>query len=357
MIGKRLKLARESAGLTLRQLGEKIDNLVSYQAIQKYETDETMPGSKILRALANALGVSERYLLNPNDMEITGIEFREGIEGGARELGEVKAKLLSHVEKYLDIERLVPGAEAAWALPTGFPYPVTRAEDVELAASRLRSTWGLGNQSISHLPELLEEHGIKVIALRLNPRNSGILCTVRRGNQPGMPVIAINSEEPGERQKMGLAHELAHLILDLGAVRGDIEAICDRFARAFLLLHDAFISAVGKARKLLPVGELFQLKAIFGMAAAQIVKRCVELGIIGGSEERRLKEIFTESGWLRSPNYEPNPILCEEPTRFTRLCLRALSEDIITDSRAAELLGMPTRELASLCDSASGAFA
>ena len=63
MIGKRLTLARTSAGLSLRALAEKIDNLVSAQAISKYERDEMMPGSKVLIALARALATTETYLL------------------------------------------------------------------------------------------------------------------------------------------------------------------------------------------------------------------------------------------------------------------------------------------------------
>ena len=35
----------------------------------------------------------------------------------------------------------------------------------------------------------------------------------------------------------------------------------------------------------------------------------------------------------------------EEPRRFKRLCFRALSERMISDAKAAELLGISVREL------------
>jgi transcriptional regulator with XRE-family HTH domain len=44
MIGERLKLARAAAGLSLRELEERLGELVSAQAIGKYERDEMMPG-------------------------------------------------------------------------------------------------------------------------------------------------------------------------------------------------------------------------------------------------------------------------------------------------------------------------
>ncbi len=63
MFGERLKIARVRAGLSLRDLEERIGNLVSAQAIGKYERGEMMPGSRVLIALADVLGVSERYLV------------------------------------------------------------------------------------------------------------------------------------------------------------------------------------------------------------------------------------------------------------------------------------------------------
>jgi len=73
MIGKRLKLARIGIGLSLRELETRIGNLVSAQAIGKYERDEMMPSSKTLIALAKALGVSESYLIGQGDIQLDGV--------------------------------------------------------------------------------------------------------------------------------------------------------------------------------------------------------------------------------------------------------------------------------------------
>ena len=77
MIGQRVKIARSAAGLSLRQLEAKIDNLVTAQAISKYERDESMPSSKVLIALADALDVSPEYLISDRDIQLEGIEFRK----------------------------------------------------------------------------------------------------------------------------------------------------------------------------------------------------------------------------------------------------------------------------------------
>ena len=70
MIGQRLKVARTAAGLSLRDLQGKIGNLVSAQMIGRYEHDEAMPGSAVLIALADALAVSETYLLDESELQL-----------------------------------------------------------------------------------------------------------------------------------------------------------------------------------------------------------------------------------------------------------------------------------------------
>lgn len=62
MIGRRLKLARTAAGMSPRGLEDAIGNLVTAQAIGRYERNESMPGSGVLIALADALDVSVREL-------------------------------------------------------------------------------------------------------------------------------------------------------------------------------------------------------------------------------------------------------------------------------------------------------
>ena len=68
MIGQRLKISRSASGLSLRGLESKIGNRVTAQAIGKYERNESMPGSGVLIALADALDVSVDYLVGDQEM-------------------------------------------------------------------------------------------------------------------------------------------------------------------------------------------------------------------------------------------------------------------------------------------------
>ncbi|NPV30275.1 MAG: helix-turn-helix transcriptional regulator, partial [Firmicutes bacterium] len=55
MVGERLRLARRAAGLSLRELANRVG--VSPQAISKYERGLDIPSSGVLLRLAEALGV------------------------------------------------------------------------------------------------------------------------------------------------------------------------------------------------------------------------------------------------------------------------------------------------------------
>lgn len=63
MLSQRLKIIRAASGLSLRDLEERIDKLVTAQAISNYERGKSTPDSRVLMALADALGVSVRYLM------------------------------------------------------------------------------------------------------------------------------------------------------------------------------------------------------------------------------------------------------------------------------------------------------
>lgn len=63
-LGKRLKDLREKRGFTQSQLADKVGR--NPHTIKDYEADRAMPSMRALELLANALGVSQRDLFDPN---------------------------------------------------------------------------------------------------------------------------------------------------------------------------------------------------------------------------------------------------------------------------------------------------
>lgn len=346
MIGNRLKRARESAGLSLRELEGRINSLVSAQAIGKYERNEMMPGSTVLFALAQAVGVPPDFLLSEREIELTGVDFRKAPQAGVKEERSVEALILDRVERYLELEELMPPTTDMWIFPTGDAFDIERIEDAEAAAELLREQWKIGIDPIALMAELLEERGVKVIGLNLPENVSGSKAFVQRPGFQDVPVIVVNQSHNGERQRFTLAHELAHLVLRFTNLsESDQEKAADRFAGAFLMAAEMMKRLLGEHRTSISLGELAELKTIFKVSVASLVVRCGQLGIVSKAMYGRLFGQIKSRGWNGPTSTEPNLLAAEVPQRMERMCLRAVAEGAVSQSKGAELLQIGIRDL------------
>lgn len=351
-LGQRIKVCRRALGLSLRDLESKIDNRVSAQAISKYERDESMPSSGVLIALARALGVSEDYLATDTDIVLESVDFRKKSITGAREKNQVEARVLDFLERYLTVEEILGLPTVDWDMPREAPWPVlNELAEVEQAALNLRHYWRVGINPIPNLVELLEDRGIKILSITLSDNIDGLAARVSRNNRKATSsVIVVNREHWGERQRFTIAHELGHMVLE-AAPRFDEEKAAHRFAGAFLMPAETLRAEIGKFRKSMGWSELFELKRYFGVSVQALTYRCKDIGIFNNSLFQQLFDEFNRRGWRTYPYKEPFAIeKGEEPTRFHRLCYRALAEKLISEAKAAELLGLSVHELVQLMD-------
>lgn len=356
MIGHRLKAARFAAGLTLRDLSARINNRVTAQAISKYEHDETMPSSGVLIALATALDVPVDYLASDREMALEAIEFRRKKLTGHREVTRIKATVVHLMERYLTVEELLGLPSVSWDRPRAAPWPVLHdLVEAEHAAQRLRDHWGLGLAPIANLVKLSEDRGIKVVSTELRSVD-GLAAKVRREDGITASVIVVNRRHWGERQRFTIAHELGHMVLDVVS-KVDNEAAAHRFAGAFLMPADTLRAEIGRCRSSVSWDELLELKRIFGVSLQAIAHRCKDLGIFSNVLFRQLFAEFNRRGWRRPPYKEPHPMAGEIPRRFERLCFRAVVEGVISEAKAAELLGHSVRELNRRLDAPLDAIA
>jgi Zn-dependent peptidase ImmA (M78 family) len=350
MIGQRLRIARAAAGLSLRDLEDKIGNLVTAQALSKYEHDETMPNSTVLMAVSDALGVSPNYLLASGEITLEDVEFRKA-ELSARDAARVEARVIEQLERYLAIEDVLNVQSIEWDQPREAPFPVKELADADRAARMLRMHWQLGLDALPNFAEFLEEKGIKVLMAEMPREVDGLMCKVKRQDKASVPVVIINQHEwvSGERERFTLAHEIGHLVLecDEGVNK---EKASNRFAAAFLMPAEILWAEVGKHRDSLSIAELIELKRIFGVSLQMLVYRCRDLKIIEEPLFKALFDEFKEKGWRDPPYQEPASVKMEFPRRFQRLCFRALAEKAISESKAAELLGTNVRKLSALME-------
>lgn len=331
-----MRAARIAAGMSQQSVADAVG--VSKNAISKYERNLDMPGSEVLLRLAEALKVSVEFLFRPVtfDFATSAFRCRDDVSLPAKTLKALRAQVQEWLERYVAAEEIV-GERRRFELPDGVTRRVRSEEEVERVALQLREAWDLGEDAIDNLAEVLEEKGIKVGTVGGDDAFDAVLCFVHEDE----PVIAMNQERPGDRQRFNLAHELGHLMLQ--AARSlNREKLAHRFAGAFLASKPAARLELGSKRHLLDLYELHLLKHKYGLSMQGWIHRADDLGIIGRSTARRYLAEFKKRGWKK---VEPgDQIPREEPQRLERLVRRALAEELITESRAAELLALSVRE-------------
>ena len=345
MFGKRLRLARRKAGLSMSALAAHMTPKVTAQAISKYEAGKMMPSSAVLVGLGKALGVSLDFLMGGQVEQLVGVEFRKHSGTSARDRALAEAIVIDRLEHYLAIEDILgiePQVDAFAELRCD---RIENEEEIDAKAEEVRSVWNLGLDPIPSMCALLEDKGLKVIEDDLPERISGLAFHARRTERPNVEAVVVSSRSNVERKRFTLGHELAHRVIrSTGNPAIRLESAMNRFAGAFLVPREHLLREAGEHRHRLTYNEIIRLKLTYGVSAAAMLMRLGQVGILRMPAIQRAFATFARS-WRKT---EPEPIpdnhgfaAFESPSRFERLVWRALGEELISPIRAAEFLHQP----------------
>lgn len=330
-IAERIKSARISAGLSQRDLAKAIG--VSAMAISKYEQGKTIPNSGMLIQIAEALNVRVDWFFRTPAVTLSDPQYRCRKKLLKRDEKAIHGKISDWLERYLEIETIT-STETPLDLPKKKICKAANVEDVEKVAQMVRDEWALGTDPIENVMDVLEQHGIKVGIVDA-PDTFDALTFTYDGK---IPVIAVNKNTTGDRQRFNLAHELGHLILQVDGEL-DEEKAANRFAGAFLVPRDMAINELGERRNRLFLRELYVLKHKYGLSMKAWIHRAHDLGIISKNQETGMYiELNTYTKDKKEPGKQIRPQL---PTHMHQLIFRALGDRKITPSRARELFGGP----------------
>lgn len=332
--GTRLKLARKMAGMSLQDLSDTLTTKVTKQALSKYEQGEMNPTSEVLLAIAKALRLKPDYFLKKKSLELGQILFRKRAALSKKEEEAIVEKVRDYVERYLELEEIL-NVQAGFVNPLK-DFPIQQKNDVERAADKLRKDWNLGDKPIANIVEMLELKGIKVILINDVDALDGLAVFT----STGIPIVVVNrKDKPIERIRFTIVHELAHLLLDLSAVRANLkleEEWCHFFSSCFLIPSHMLQQMMGGGkRSYIYINELIKVKEYYGISIRAIVHRLRELAVVTDNYYQRwvvyMSKQFGQKG-------EPGEYKGEEASKgFDLLIARGLSEGILSLSKAAVL--------------------
>src|SRR6056297_743407 len=244
------------------------------------------------------------------------------------------------------------------------------AEDPVDAATEVRNTLKTDDhEPIDDIVGLLEDAGVKFFTEVFKlPGIFGFSAGIADGG----PAVAVNTDATItiERQIFTAAHELGHLLLhrtsygperESGTAEEEHEA--NRFAGHFLLPNAALEREVGENEGLTLVDFVLHVKRKYRVSYMTVLFRLKERYGYDNDIYPRFKTRYMEKyGKRLKGNVEPDSVEgpaaedeCERLSRhdfvedrLSRLVRRAYMQDMISISRAAEILGTSIEEMRSI---------
>jgi Zn-dependent peptidase ImmA (M78 family)/transcriptional regulator with XRE-family HTH domain len=281
VIGSNIRLARLFNGLSLAELGERLDK--SKQYLSRIETGAEPVSASLELALVEHLGILPEFFRAVDPMPLTEEQchFRKqlttkvALRQYARARGEMLKRLVCVLDEHLEL----PAYNIIEADPQ-------TEESIERGAEACRINWGLGWGPISNITRLAENVGAVVMRVSgLANEVDAVSFATRR------PVIALNSSGRSScRARFGVAHELGHLALHSGVLTGDrlTEAQANRFASAFLLPRSSFLAESHRALRGSRINwdYMSELKLRWGVSKAALLYRGRQLGVFNDDQVR-----------------------------------------------------------------------
>lgn len=340
---QRLTLAREMAGLDIKELAERIE--MTSSAVSQFEKGHTRPRAETVIRLALALGVPPEYFAGDPmpPIRIDGCHFRSLRSATMKERRRVLAHgtVLKGVVDHLRTMVNFPEEQLSQ-----LEERLSAVENAEELSTAVRDAWNLGYGPISDMVGLLEAKGILPVEV---PGHSGRLDAFSAWVDDQPVVFLTPDKSSGSRRRFDAAHELLHLLKHRDVEPGNAQAEkeADAFASAFLLPQVPFVA---ECPRRLTWGRLREMKKRWGVSLAAIVRRAFDLGIYSEATYRRAYVYLNKSGWRTQEPDEPpmeHPTLVQRAVGLLREAgypLTRLAEDLSLGEGMLEALLMPPRE-------------
>lgn len=318
--GEHLKKARLFRGLSLSDLSEKTG--ITKQTLSLYENEAIRPDFSKLIEVSKALSIPVEYFTAPNNKEIKteAIYFRSLLSTSkiARTQQSLKLEFIgaiyNTIVEYVDFpEKNLPNISFEGKKDDSDEEVLREINEIEAIATQCRKLWGLGNQPINNLQEILEANGIIVTALETKDKEIDAFSQQISSDGISMFIVVCNTSKNYVRTRFDLAHELGHILLHPWSENieelsrqefKERESQANMFAGAFLLPADSF----GRDVRVYPTSLEYyvRLKHKWNVSIQAMIYRAHQLGIITISQYQYLMRQVSKKGWrTNEPDDKP----------------------------------------------------
>lgn len=317
---RRLRLARETAGLRKKDLAELIE--VSPASITQYEAGRTTPPPSTVARIALACALPADFFTShaavmPGSTSRPFFRSLRSTRQWERDEAEARVTLVWQVAHEIEKRVNLPALDLP-DFPLSEKAPPSAAAEV---ARRLRELWVLPEGPVGNVARLLEARGAVVARL------SGRAERVDAFSQwmDGRPfVILWRAKADTARSRFDAAHELGHLLMhpDPEPANRLLEAHAHAFAGELLMPRNQILDELPRrAPRKSDLPDLIETRERWGVSMAALYYHARDLGVISTEVHRR--------AMIRLSEYrtrEPGDLGAPEQPRLLRSALELLSE-------------------------------
>ena len=293
-----LSIARNFRGLSQTELIAEMGQSITQASLSKIESGDLKPSDEVIHNLSNALHFPIRFfehIEKLNALPISLHAYRKKSSTTAKALSRMNAEMMLKMGHVQTLELFTNVPKRKNSLPT-FKIGLDINTPQE-AAKKLRSLWALGNEPLENLTATVEDAGVLVF-----------LCDFKDNNVDGVslkmhgvsPCVFLNANQPNDRIRFTLAHELGHLVLHEEPSEF-MEKEANDFAAEFLMPEEKIIDQLGSTN----LAHYLRLKKEWKTSMAALIYRASELGTITSSQSANLWRQMAMRGYRK---VEPNEL-------------------------------------------------
>jgi Zn-dependent peptidase ImmA (M78 family)/DNA-binding XRE family transcriptional regulator len=283
-----IELRRRMLGVSQKVLAERVN--MSQGTLSKIEQglktvtqEQAEKFSEALSCPISFFTMSERLYGGP----ISAVPmYRKKASVGIKVLDRLIAEInvrIAHVRKLLQFIEFQPEFDLPSYDPDDYDGDATEI------AKNTRKSWYMPSGPVKNIVEVLERAGCLVIDCDMDDTGlSGVSY-----NLPGLPpMIFINKNQPLDRYRFTLAHELGHLIMHK-APNPNMEAEADSFAAEFLMPG----RDISPYLRDMSIEKAASLKPFWRTSMASIIFRAKTLGFLNQGQNEYIWRQMSSRGY------------------------------------------------------------
>ena len=295
--GKRLKAARTYRGKTIDVLAKEAN--INKKDILAFEEDKYKPVVENELKISNTLNFPREYFFQNDDIKVIVESTHIRPESPIPRVEEI-----SYKEKLVMTHRVVSVIEEYIKFPEmKIADDLSKYDDMEELATKVRRSWGLGDGPIGNMLSLLESSGIIVSGLNVDKRGALSFTQKQSIERNSRYLISLgNDKKSATIRNYDLAYELGYIVsTEIGMSSKNFSK--DEFACAFLLPKETFFEDLANVNE---INDYVELKKKWIAPVSAMVLRAYQLEVINYKKYMYLMREMEKQGWLKKEPLDEN---------------------------------------------------